>query len=47
MTWGVTAEGEDSVDDAFDMMGDDGADSGFLKKGWGLYCLKSVSWLGK
>jgi hypothetical protein len=44
---GALPEGEESVDDALDMMGDDGLDSGLLKKGWVLYCLERFSWLGK
>ena len=38
--WGPLPEGEESVDETFDMMGDDGFEAGLLKKGWVLYCLE-------
>lgn len=48
---GALPAGEESVDDALDMIGDDGSDSGsglgLFKKGWVVYCLSMVSWLGK
>jgi hypothetical protein len=47
VTWGVAGEGDESPDDVFDMMGDDGVEGDFLKNGWGLYCLMKVSWWGK
>jgi hypothetical protein len=46
-TRGGLPEGEESVDDVFDIIGDDGVESDFLKNGWVLYCLERDSWLGK
>jgi hypothetical protein len=41
----VVLNGEEAADDAFDMVGDDGAD--LILNGWVMYCLMRDSWLGK
>ena len=38
--------GEDRADEALDIVGEEGAES-WVRKGWVLYFLSSVSWLGK
>jgi hypothetical protein len=40
-------EGDETMDDVLDMVGDGGVESVFLRKGCGLYCLVRGSWLGK